>query len=366
MSRPTQTQLEHPAPALTPNPGHGLPVPLPPAPQFPQPHHYRRRWLLLLALIGAGGIAYWRLHPASPPIPPGIVFGNGRLEADEIDIDTKFAGRIARLLADEGDLVHQGQTVALMDVRDLQAEFAQYRALAEQAQRALDQARATARQQQASVLFARQELTRTQALIPRGFASRETLDQQTQQLTAAEAALQASLAAEGAAQHALEAAAHQVEFVAVNIADNTLVAPKTGPIEYRVANAGEVLAAGGKVFTMLDASYVYMDVYLPTRQAGKIRIGAEARIVLDAYPDHVIPAAVVFVASQAQFTPKMVETQDEREKLMFRIRVRIDPKRLEGHEALVRSGLPGQAYIRADDTIAWPPNLTASPPLPRK
>jgi hypothetical protein len=79
-----------------------------------------------------------------------------------------------------------------------------------------------------------------------------------------------------------------------------------------------VLPAGGKVFTMLDASYVYMDIYLPTAQAGRARIGSEARIVLDAYPDHVIPAKVVFVASQAQFTPKMVETKDQRDRLMFR------------------------------------------------
>ncbi|MGH7068848.1 MAG: HlyD family secretion protein, partial [Acetobacteraceae bacterium] len=123
-----------------------------------------------------------------------------------------------------------------------------------------------------------------------------------------------------------------------------MFAPKDGPIEYRVANVGEVLPVGGKVFTMLDASYVYIDIYLPTEQAGRVRIGADARIVLDAYPHHVIPAKVVFVASQAQFTPKMVETKDERDKLMFRIRVRIDPDRLAGREAIVRSGLPGDAY----------------------
>src|ERR1700756_3034012 len=88
------------------------------------------------------------------------------------------------------------------------------------------------------------------------------------------------------------------------IALTTLVAPRNGPIEYRVANVGEVLPVGGKVFTMLDASYVYMDVYLPTAEAGRVRLGSEARIVLDAYPAHVIPAKVVFVSSQAQFTPK--------------------------------------------------------------
>jgi HlyD family secretion protein len=113
---------------------------------------------------------------------------------------------------------------------------------------------------------------------------------------------------------------------------------------------------------MLDASYVYMDIYLPSVEAGRVMIGSEARIVVDAYPDHVIPAKVVFVASQAQFTPKTVETKAERDKLMFRIRVRIDPNRLEGREAMVRSGLPGVAYVRTDPSVAWPPSLRESAP----
>ena len=78
---------------------------------------------------------------------------------------------------------------------------------------------------------------------------------------------------------------HDVELYTVNIADNTLVAPRDGRIQYRIANVGEVLPAGGKVFTMLDISYVYMDIYLPTAEAGQIKIGTDARIVLDAYPN---------------------------------------------------------------------------------
>ncbi len=140
----------------------------------------------------------------------------------------------------------------------------------------------------------------------------------------------------------------------MNIADDTLVAPKDGPIQYRLANLGEVLPAGGKVFTMLDATYVYMDVFLPTDSAGKLKLGDAVRIVLDAEPTRPIPASVKFIASQNQFTPKMVETQSERDKLMFRIRVRIDPALLREHEAELRSGLPGLAYIRFDPHAAWP------------
>ncbi|HTV68783.1 MAG TPA: efflux RND transporter periplasmic adaptor subunit [Rhizobiaceae bacterium] len=245
-------------------------------------------------------------------------------------MDTKFAGHILKLYADEGAFVQAGEVVAVMDTRDLHAQQRQYEQIVREAQQALDQAKANYASQQAIVKFDHEEVARSAYLVPRGYATAETLDQQRQALDSATATLNADAAAIAAADHAVAAATHQVQYYKADIADNSLVAPKDGPIEYRVANIGEVLPAGGKVFTMLDASYVYMDIYLPTAEAGRIRIGSDARIVLDAYPDHVIPASVVFVASQAQFTPKTVETRDERDKLMFRIRVRIDPERLKG------------------------------------
>ncbi len=140
-----------------------------------------------------------------------------------------------------------------------------------------------------------------------------------------------------------------------------MIAPKDGPIQYRVANIGEVLPVGGKVFTMLDVGYVYMDIYLPAPQAGKVKLGTDARIVLDAYPGAPIPAKVTFVASQAQFTPKTVETQSERDKLVFRIRARIDPDRSKAHAGVVRSGLPGVAYLRWDTSTDWPAWLKGKP-----
>jgi len=347
-------------PALGEPPKHNLPVPVPP-PKRP------RRWLhtanFLLIPLAIAAAAWWWFH-SEPALPPGFAYGNGRLEADEVDIDTKFAGRILKLDVDEGDLVKTGQVLAVMDTRDLQAQLEQYQQLVLEAQHTLDQSKANYAQQQAVVKFAQQEVDRTSYLVPRGYATQETLDLQRQQLDSANATLNADQAAIGAAEKAAAAATHQVELYQVNIADNSLVAPKDGPIEYRVANIGEVLPAGGKVLTMLDASYVYLDIYLPTEQAGRVRIDSDARIVLDAYPNHVIPAKVVFIASQAQFTPKTVETRDERDKLMFRIRVRIDPDRLEGREALVRSGLPGEAYVRTDANAVWPARLQPSPPPP--
>ena len=326
----------------------------------------RRAWRLraviavAIVLAGVGGASWWqRLHP---PLPPGIAFGNGRLEADEINIDTKYAARIAEMLADQGDLVKAGQVLARMDTRDLQASLKRSQSQAEQAQRAVDEANANLAQYESQVLLAQQEFDRAAYLVQKGFQTKETLDQRQQQLNGATALLSAGKARVTQLERALDAARHDVELYTVQIEDNTLTAPRDGRIEYRIANIGEVLPAGGHVFAMLDTSNVYMDIYLPTEQAGKARFGADARIVLDAYPNVAIPAKVTFIATQAQFTPKTVETQSERDKLMFRIRVQIDPQLLRTRADRVRSGLPGVGYVKTDPAIEWPAALQRLPP----
>ena len=335
-----------------------VPVPL----RIPRPVPKRKRWArialawLALCLAAGGGTYYW-WKQSQAQLPPGIVWGNGRLEADEINIATKYAGRIAEISADEGDMVKAGQVVGRMDTQDLTASLKKSEAQVRQARKAVDEANANLAQQNAQVLLAQQEMDRARYLVQRGVSTKELLDQRQQQLDGANAALNAATARVTIAEHALEAATHDVELYKVQIADNTLVAPTDGRIQYRLARVGEVLPAGGKVFAMLDITYVYMDIYLPTVAAGKVRFGADARIVLDAYPNVAIPAKVSFIATQAQFTPKTVETQNERGKLMFRIRVRIDPERLRARGDAVRSGLPGVAYIRTNPAVGWPPAL---------
>jgi HlyD family secretion protein len=324
----------------------------------------RKRWLRLAPVVavvigGAGGGAYWWLH-SQPQLPPGIAFGNGRIEAQEIDIDTKFPGRISEILADAGDMVKAGQVVARMDTRDLSASLKKSQAAVSQARKAIDEADANVVQQTSLVLLGQQEFDRASTLWQKGAQTKEVVDQRRETLDAAAAALKAAQDRVVESQHAMEASTHDVELNEVNIADNTLVAPTEGRIQYRISNIGEVLPSGGKVFTMLDISYVYMDVYLPTEAAGKVKIGSDARIVLDAIPKLSIPAKVSFVATQAQFTPKTVETQSERDTLMFRIRAKIDPGRLRLHAEEVRSGLPGETYLLLDSATAWPARLQGS------
>jgi HlyD family secretion protein len=332
----------------------------------PQPVPVRKpRWrravaMLAFAAVAAGAGTWWWVHRPLP-LPPGIGFGNGRLEADPIDIATKFAGRIYQLRADEGDMVEANQVVAVMDTRDLAQSLQKAQAQVEQVKKMIGQAQANDAQLRTQVLYAEQEMERATALQKNGWITKELYDQRQQQLNAARAAQLSTATRILELGHVLEAANHDVELYNVNIADNALVAPRAGRIEYRIANVGEILPAGGKVFTMLDVSYVYMDVYFSTLVAGRIKVGDDARIVLDAYPDLPIPAQVKYVAAQAQFTPKTVETQVERDTLMFRVRVRIDPALLKTHAAEVRSGLPGLAYVRFDSNATWPERLQGKP-----
>jgi HlyD family secretion protein len=348
--------------ALVAAPKPALPVATPAS----QPQKPRRRWprvaLALAVAAGGAGAGYYVWRQSQPHLAAGLAVGNGRIEADEIDIDTKFAGRISEMLADEGDMVKSGQVVARMDTRDLEASLAKSESLIQQASESLDAARATVVQQATEATLTQQQFDRTNALVKQGFATNELLDQRRQALNSAGASLSADKDRVNVASHAVDAATHDAELYKVNIADNTLVAPRAGRLQYRIANIGEVLPAGGRVFTMLDIAYVYMDIYLPTEAAGKVKLGGDARIVLDALPDIAIPAKVSFVANQAQFTPKTVETKDERDKLMFRVRVKMDPDRLRARADRVRSGLPGVAYVKFNAAVDWPPNLQGSAP----
>jgi HlyD family secretion protein len=133
-------------------------------------------------------------------------------------------------------------------------------------------------------------------------------------------------------------------------------------VQYRVSEPGEVLGAGGRVLNLVDLSDVYMTFFLPTAQVGRVTLGSEVRLVLDAAPQFVIPARATFVADVAQFTPKTVETQIEREKLMFRIKAHIPPELLREHIKQVKTGLPGVAYVQLDQQAQWPDRLAVRLP----
>lgn len=314
----------------------------------------RKLGLAVLAVIAA--LLGWRyLQPQG--LPEGIASGNGRLEATEVDITTKLPGRLAEIHVEEGDDVTAGQVLARMDVRELEAELRQAQAQVTQVQTQRTAAAAVIAQRRSEVALADKNLARSRELYENRNIPIEQLQRSETALQVAQAARAASVAELAHAEAAIEAAIARVESVRTRIDDSALKAPLGGRVLYRLAEPGEVLPAGGKVVTVLDLTDASMTVFLPTLQAGRLHIKDEARIVLDAIPEYVIPATVSFVSPEAQFTPKEVETRTEREKLMFRVKVRIDPELLATHSTFVKTGVPGVAYLRLGTDVAWPESL---------
>lgn len=310
-------------------------------------------FLLILLTAGlAGGYAVWRLRPAE--LPPGLVSGNGRLEATEVDVATKVAGRLATLTPREGDPVVRGQVLATLDADELAAQLRAAGAQTVQARAVVREAQAGVRKAMVDADLARRTLQRTQSLVQRGFVSGDRADRDGAALQGAEAQLAAARVRVAEAGAAVEAALAREASLRATLDDTALRAPIDGRVLYRLAEPGEVLAAGGKALTLLDLGDVFMTVFLPTAEAGRVALGSPARIVLDALPGQVLPATVSFVAPRAQFTPREVETRSEREKLMFRVKLRVDPAWLAAHADLVKGGMPGVGYLRLDEAQPWP------------
>lgn len=316
---------------------------------------------MLAALFAGGGYIAWRKF-SPPPLPAGIAKANGRIEAERVDVATKLAGRLKEVLVKEGDTVTKGQTLAVMDTAELEAQMNDAKATAVQAERQLDQAIALLAQRKSELTLAGQELDRSEKLAVKGYTPREVVEQRTSAKLTAEAAVNSATAQIDLAKANIESATARVARIQTYLDDSILTAPRSGRVQYRLALPGEVLAAGGKVLTLLDVTDVYMTVFLPTSEAGRLPIGAEARIIFDAVPQYVVPGYVSFVATEAQFTPKYVETQSEREKLMFRVKVQLPPDILEKYTAWVKTGVPGVAYIRLSPSVTWPDDLAVALP----
>ena len=343
---------------------------------------------VLAAVTAAGTYAWSTLRPQGPG--EGFVSGNGRIEATEVDVAAKLGGRVQSILVKEGDFVTAGQPLAHMQIDTLQASHDEARARHQQAVAAVANAEAQVAvresdrqaalalvaQRQSELDAAQRRLARSQTLVREGASSDQEVDDDRARERSLQAAVVASRAQAEAAQAAITAARTQVASaraavtaaqatvarIKADIDDSALVAPRSGRVQYRIAQPGEVIGGGGKVLNLVDLSDVYMTFFLPEAVAGQLALGSEVRIVLDAAPQLVIPARVSFVASTAQFTPKTVETASERQKMMFRVKAQIAPELLQKHVQLVKTGLPGMAWLKLDANAPWPAHLAVKLP----
>ena len=320
-------------------------------------------FVFVVVIVGAAtaGWFMWQQR-LSGKLPEGIVSANGRIEANEVDIATKLAGRVLDISPREGDTVEAGAIVARLDASESEAQVRQSQAEAQRARQSLVAAQAASASRKSELTFAEQEFERTLVLATKGYASHEKHDQQQQRLTGATAEVKAAEAQANEAAAAIKAADASVEHMQAILAETEIKSPLRGRVQYRLVEPGSVLAAGGRIVTLLDLSDVSMTIFLPAYDAGRLVIGGEARGVLDAAPDYVFPAKVAFGSADAQFTPKTVETASEREKLMFRVKLQAPQEVLTKLGNRVKSGLRGVAYVRTDPAAQWPDRLAVKLP----
>lgn len=325
-------------------------------------HNVRKPMVAGLLILAIGiGLTSCILLSGSQKLPQGIISGNGRMEARQVDITARYPGQLLELRVQEGDAVKTGQILGVLDTRELNAALRAAEARIVRARQGRIMGGATIAKQQSSLRLATLEFGRAETLHHSGFAAQQFLDQKRNSRQEAASGLSAAQASLFAADADLRTAEAEADRIREQIADATLRAPKAGRVLYRLAEPGEQISAGGAIATLLDLSNVYMTVFLPTREAGALAIESPARIVLDASPDTVLPAYVSFVSPEAQFTPRQVETRNEREQMMYRVRVRLPDVLVKKNIEQIKTGVTGVAYIQVDPKAVWPSWLQSAP-----
>jgi len=351
--------------------------------------------ILLTAAVGYLAYAHWL---RKEPLPDGLIQANGRIEGDHVAVASKFSGRVSKLLAKEGDTVRANQVLVHMDDPQVQARVEQARqAVAafearlkaaktdldvfnkdvplaiEQAKAGVTHARAVVATAEAKEKQDQRDAERFRYLYAKGTAdkhhsemadlaltvsskeltsSRTALIQVEKQLAHARLGWEKIKAKEdnlGALKAQCKQAAAVLAEVESVLDDFHIVAPSAGTLTTRVADAGEVVTAGSPLFDLVDMDRLYLKVYVAENQVGRLRRGLPARIYTDTFPGRPFDAEVRYIASQAEFTPKEVQTPDERVKLVYAVKLYL----VDNPDHCLTPGMPADAVIRFKEVAPW-------------
>lgn len=319
---------------------------------------------IILAIVFAlliGGYVYVYQKQNSNGLPAGFARSNGRLELGRLDVATLYPGRVKTVLVDEGSEVKAGEALAELSSDTAASRVEAAKAQKRRAQETVSRVAAEIKAHEQRLSVAQMELDNARAMRRNALISESELHKRRAERDGAAAAVVAAKAARAEALAAIDAAqAQMAEAVSAN--DDMLIrSPQDGRVEYRIAEAGNVLAAGGKVLSLLDQSDASMNIFLPTADMSRLKVGDEARIVLDGI-DAVFRARISFIASEAQFTPKNVETTNERAKLMFKVKLKVPAETALEYKGLLKGGMTGNGYVRTDPAQDWPEKLATRLP----
>jgi HlyD family secretion protein len=375
-----------------------------PADEIPAAAPPARRWrragtaaLLLAAAAGVAALVAW--HLLKTPPAPGIVEASGRIEGRITTVTPKSFGRVVAIRVDEGQRVRAGQVLAVLDDeaqrQRIRAAEENLRALQErlrsvetqlavstqqvplqiaqaedglrQAEASLGEARAnatqTARDAERSAQLLGRELIAPQeaeAAALKASVAREAVNEAQAGLARAQKQLALTelgtrqLEAQRADRDSLVRQVRQAEAAlaeqASYLADFTIRSPLDGTVLTRNIELGMRMNVGDTLYSLVDLNQLYLKVYVPEPQIGKVALGQEARVYVDAYPGRPFAARVSKIYQQAEFTPKNVETKEERVKLVFPVELAL----VENPGGVLKPGMPADGLIRAQADAPWP------------
>ncbi len=355
----------------------------------------------LVFLVSAGciaGTAGYFQFGQSGSIPYGLIQANGRFEGDTITVAAKLPGRIKALHVREGATVSVGDVFIELDDKAAQARYSQANAAYQVAQAKVNAvrasvavlesevpcqiamaeagvaaAKATIAKVDTSAKQARRDLERNKQLVEHGAVSRQAAEKSENDWQNAQNELKEARAALAKAEETLkdaqigperieykkmelataEAAANEararVDETQSDLDDLIIKSPADGRITNRFVNVGEVVNAGTPLYELVDLDNIYLKVFVPENEIGKLRLDLPAYLYTDAYPDRPFPAQLRYIASQAEFTPKEVQTQKERVKLVYAVKLYL----IENPDQCLTPGLPADAVIRWKQDTAW-------------
>ncbi len=309
--------------------------------------------LVALGLFAAAAVSaglYWMLKPQ--PLPAQVIYGSGRIEADEVRIAVEIPGRLLENAAVEGQNLTAGQLVARLDPNDyaLQADRAAAQWTA--AQRAAAQIVPQIGLARHHAETARTDLQRFESLSGEGAVSAREVDFQRNANRAAVdemLTLQEQRARAGAEA---EAASASLALARSQIGKTRILAPISGAVLERLVEPGEVLAPGQAVAVVANMSRVKLKLFVSERDLGKVRLGAVARLRVDAFPARFFDARVARIDAQAQFTPRDIHMEDERSRTVYGVTLEA-----ANPDALLKPGMPADAWILWDKRAGWPVRL---------
>jgi len=328
----------------------------------------KTRLKILVPLIVLAGVVGWFVFVREPSLAEGVIQASGTVEATSADLGFQIPGRVETITVREGDLVESGAELAVLDTRELLATRNAAEARVGAAEAQLSELRSGGRPQEiaqaeAVVRRAREradesvrESERAARLEAGGAISRQALEQArtaaemaTAQAEEAEQAL--ALLVEGpraerirAQEAVVEQARSELARVEASLANAAIRAPFAGRITVRHREPGEIVGAGVPVLTLLDPNDRWVRIYVRADEIGRVQIGMPASIKGDTNPDERYEGEVVFIGSEAEFTPRNVQTQEERTRLVYPVKIRVtgDP------DFMLKPGIPADVELRTE------------------